>query len=118
MLYAKYGAIPVFFETIRVSAKGGHAHIQVIPVPEALKDRVEATFIREGMAHGIEFEEEAPDAKPGTEKGSYFKFQMPGGRKMVHWMKDGVPFNVQFGRCVHFIPPVTIEFVCSHRRCN
>jgi len=92
--------VPVIFETIRVSAKAGHAHIQVIPVPVSLKDRVESVFIEQGKAHGIEFEEEASDARPGYEEGSYFKFQMPGGRKMVHWMKDGVPFSVQFGRYV------------------
>ena len=31
----------VSFEVGRVSAKGGHAHVQVVPVPHSLADKVE-----------------------------------------------------------------------------
>lgn len=105
--YAKHDSAPVFFEVGRISAKGGHSHIQVIPVPLSLKDKVEAAFVDEGKPQGIEFEvEEANASTPGEEKGSYFRVELPAGdgedgeRRLVHWMRDGVPFSVQFGRWV------------------
>ncbi|KAI0310186.1 nuclear protein [Amylostereum chailletii] len=99
--YAKHGAIPIFFEVGRLSAKGGHAHIQVIPIPLALKDRVESAFLDEGKMHGIEFDTEEADADlPGQDAGSYFRVEMPDGRRLVHWMRDGVPFSVNYGRQV------------------
>lgn len=53
---------------------------------------------------GIEFEVEQADAPtPGEERGSYFRVELPAGdgeRRLVHWMRDGVPFSVQFGRLV------------------
>jgi len=99
--YAKHGALPIFFEVGRLSAKGGHTHIQVIPVPLSLKDKVESAFIEEGRAHNIEFEVEEADAStPGQDAGSYFRVELPDARRLVHWMRDGVPFSVQFGRQV------------------
>ncbi|KAG6854723.1 hypothetical protein C0991_002436 [Blastosporella zonata] len=101
-MYAKHGAVGVAFEVGRLSAKGGHAHVQSVPVPLKLKDKVEAAFIHEGQQFGIDFE---PDADAAMEscaggKGSYFKVDLPDGRKMVHLIKDQVPFSIQFGRQV------------------
>ncbi|KAJ7481198.1 CwfJ C-terminus 2-domain-containing protein-like protein [Mycena galericulata] len=56
--------------------EGGTAHVQAVPVPLALKDK---------CAGG---------------RGSYFRVDLPDGRKMVHLMKDHVPFGIQFGRQV------------------
>ncbi|KAJ7709435.1 CwfJ C-terminus 1-domain-containing protein-like protein [Mycena rosella] len=64
-MYAKYGSAIVAFEVGRLSAKGGHAHVQAVPVPL-----------------------------------NYFRVDLPDGRKMVHLMKDHVPFSIQFGRQV------------------
>jgi hypothetical protein len=92
--------VPVFFEVGRLSAKGGHAHIQAVPIPLELKDKVEAAFINEGRLQGIDFEED-PDATLEMCTGgrqSYFRVDLPNGRKMVHLMKDNVPFGIQFGR--------------------
>ncbi|TFY76541.1 hypothetical protein EWM64_g7470 [Hericium alpestre] len=99
--YAKHGAVPIFFEVGRLSAKGGHAHIQVIPVPQSLADKVEQAFLDEGQRLGAEFTVEEPDAPvPGQEAGSYFRAELPDARRLVHWMREGVPFSVQFGRQV------------------
>ena len=82
----------------RVSSKGGHAHIQAVPVPLPLKDRVESAFRDEGRLHGIEFDvEEAgpPDSEDGE---GYFRVELPDGRKLLHRMRSELPFSVQFGR--------------------
>jgi len=98
-LYAKHGAAAVFFEVGRVS-KGGHAHIQVVPVPFSLENRVESTFRDEGKLQGIEFDVEEAGA-PSDEGGEgYFRVELPSGRRLVHRMRRGSPFSVQFGRYV------------------
>jgi len=101
-MYAKHGAVPVAFEVGRLSAMGGHAHVQVVPVPNKLKDRVEEFFLSEARAHGIEFEADPDEAlrQCSGGRGSYFRVDLPDGRKMVHLLRDGVPFSVQFGRQV------------------
>src|SRR6266478_9071067 len=97
-LYAKHGATAVFFEVGRVSSKGGHAHIQAIPVPISLENRVESAFRDEGRLHGINFDEE-DDGTPSDEGGEgYFRVELPSGRRLVHRMRRGLPFSVQFGR--------------------
>lgn len=101
-LYAEYGAAAVFFEVGRLSSKGGHAHIQAVPVPRGLQDKVEEAFVSEGHAQGIDFE---PDAEGALEvcnggRHSYFRVDLPDGRKMVHLMRPHAPFSVQFGRQV------------------
>jgi len=103
-MYAKYSCVPVIFEVGRLSAKGGHAHVQAVPVPYRLKQRVEETFIQEGRMQGIDFEEDAEAAMNAYADGrcGYFRVDLPNGRKLVHLMKDSVPFNLQFGR---WVPP-------------
>ncbi|RDB21197.1 Zinc finger CCCH domain-containing protein 59 [Hypsizygus marmoreus] len=99
---AKHGATTVSIEVGRLSAKGGHAHVQSVPLPLSLKDKVEGAFIQEGKLLGIDFEED-PDAALEAcagGRGSYFKVELPDGKKMVHLMKDHVPFSIQFGRQV------------------
>ncbi|KAF9482819.1 nuclear protein [Pholiota conissans] len=99
-MYAKYGAAAVAFEVGRLSAKGGHAHVQSVPIPLRLKDKVEEAFIHEGRALGIDFEADPEAALDSCSngRGSYFKVELPDGRKMVHLLKDSVPFSIQFGR--------------------
>lgn len=90
----------VAFEVGRLSAKGGHAHVQVVPVPMKLKDQVEEVFVKEGRQFGIDFEGDTDAAMESCAggRGSYFRVDLPDGRKMVHLMKDHVPFSIQFGR--------------------
>ncbi|KAJ7256491.1 CwfJ C-terminus 2-domain-containing protein-like protein [Mycena haematopus] len=101
-MYAKYGCAIVVFEVGRLSAKGGHAHVQAVPIPIKLKDKVEEAFRAEGRMSGIDFDED-PDAALEAcagGRGSYFRVDLPDGRKLVHLMKDHVPFGIQFGRQV------------------
>ncbi|KAK7694020.1 hypothetical protein QCA50_003596 [Cerrena zonata] len=99
--YDAHGAQPISFEVGRLSAKGGHAHIQIAPIPKSFtSDAIADGFIAEARRHGAEFEfEESGDPLTSGDRG-YFRVDLPDGRRLVHWMKDGVPFSVQFGRQV------------------
>lgn len=97
-LYAKYDATAVFFETGRISAKGGHAHIQAVPVPLSLQDRVETAFQDAGRLHGIEFNTEEDHTSSNGEGESYFRVELPSGKRLVYRNHGGLPFSVQFGR--------------------
>ncbi|KAG9021845.1 hypothetical protein FRB95_001263 [Tulasnella sp. JGI-2019a] len=99
-VYAKYGCVAVALEVARLSGRGGHAHIQVIPVPETLADQVEQQFLKDGKAAGLGWEDDADAALEHAAKtnGNYFKVDLPDGKKMVHVMKPGQPFSLQFGR--------------------
>lgn len=102
-LYSQHGAVPVCFEVSRNSGRGagGHAHVQVIPVPEDKKDGVEEAFRAYGGMQ-MSWEKDPLGAlSDAAEKGeSYFRVDLPDGRKMVHILKQGRPFNLQFGRSV------------------
>ena len=99
-MYAKFGAVSVAFEVAVAGAKGGHAHVQIVPVPRHLQDRVEEAFMREGQMSGITYEEDPEEALKSCEngRGNYFRVDLPDGRKMVHLIKQNVPFSIQFGR--------------------
>jgi hypothetical protein len=97
-LYAKHGATAVFFEVGRVSSKGGHAHIQVVPVPFPLESRVESAFRDEGKLQGIEFDVEEAGAPSDVVGEGYFRVELPNGRRLVHRIGQDSPFSVQFGR--------------------
>lgn len=94
----------VTFEVARLSAKGGHAHVQVVPVPMKLQDKVEQAFLDYGRQQGIEFEEDPEGAMQSCRDGlkSYFRVDLPGGKKMVHLMHDTRAFSLQFGRFARF----------------
>lgn len=99
-MYAKHGSSIVFFEVGRISGKGGHAHVQAVPIPMKLIDKVEETFVSQGRMQGIDFEDDAGaalDACAGG-RGGYFKVDLPDGKTLVHLMKDHVPFSINFGR--------------------
>jgi len=91
----------VSFEVARVSAKGGHAHVQVVPVPQSLADKVEEAFIDEGKRMGIEPESDPQGALATCAGGkkSYFRVDLPDGRIMM-WLFDGAgrSISLQFGR--------------------
>lgn len=101
--YAKHGAAMVSFEVARVSAKGGHAHVQVVPVPQSLADKVEEAFINEGKRIGLEPEKDSEAALKACADGkkSYFRVDLPDGRPVV-WLIEsaGRSFSLQFGRVV------------------
>ncbi|KDQ10585.1 hypothetical protein BOTBODRAFT_178064 [Botryobasidium botryosum FD-172 SS1] len=88
----------VFFEVARLSGKGGHAHVQVVPVPARLRDQVEGAFRESGAREGIDWEPEPETALDMGRHQNYFRVDLPDGRKMMHLLKQGQPFNLQFGR--------------------
>jgi hypothetical protein len=88
-----------------LSGKGGHAHIQIVPVPSSLTtDAIAAAFTTLGDSTGISFATgDAADAAlnraRGSAEGNYFRVDLPnGGGKMVHLMERGGRFDLQFGR--------------------
>lgn len=99
-MFAKHCSAAVFFEVGRLGARGGHAHVQAVPVPLRLEGKVEGAFISRGRELGVDFESDPESALDACADGrhSYFKVDLPDGRKMVHLMKDHVPFSIQFGR--------------------
>lgn len=74
--------------------------MQAVPIPRELENQVEDRFIREGRALGIDFEEDADEAMVlcAGGRGGYFKVELPNGGKMIHLIREHVPFNLQFGR--------------------
>lgn len=99
-LYAKHGCVPVVLEVSILTAKGGHAHVAIVPVPLRLKDEVERAFVEEAKGVGISFEEDPEDALESCSagQGNYFRVDLPDGKKMVHVIKQSEPFRLQFGR--------------------
>lgn len=114
--YSNYDAHAVSFEVGRLSAKGGHAHVQVVPIPRSISaDAIADFFISEGTRQGIDLDFE--DASPASHIGDrgYFRVDLSNGKRLVHWLKDGVPFSVQFGRCVQSI--TVFQLYLMHRHC-
>ncbi|QRW02143.1 Zinc finger, CCHC-type [Ceratobasidium sp. AG-Ba] len=97
-LFAQHGASAVMFEVARLSGRGGHAHIQVVPVPNALAGRVEDMFRSRAEMEGIRWEHDAEAALEGAKRGggNYFRVDLPDGRKMISLIRGS--FNLQFGR--------------------
>jgi hypothetical protein len=97
--YASYGAVPVTFEVGRLSGRGGHAHVQVVPVPKELGSKVAEAFRIAGEKQGLDWEAKPEQAlaKAGATS-NYFKVECPDGTKLVHMLKG--TFDLQFGRYV------------------
>ena len=55
------------FEISRLSGKGGHAHVQVVPVPTQLSSQVEEAFKSDGEQLVILFEENADERSTSGE---------------------------------------------------
>ncbi|GAA5862307.1 hypothetical protein JCM3774_004858 [Rhodotorula dairenensis] len=106
--YKSFGADMVAFEVARSTGKGGHAHVQICPIPASLATQAEKVFLEQGSKFNYDFEE-VPDPSSfharaaggddsGKERTEYFKVDLPGGKSLVHWIKAGTPFSLQFGR--------------------
>ncbi|KAG1803303.1 CwfJ C-terminus 1-domain-containing protein-like protein [Suillus variegatus] len=99
-LYAAHNASAVFFEVGRLSTKGGHAHVQAVPVPISLAGKVEQAFKSQGINFDGTLEDCQSSGLPGGRGRSYFRVDLPDGRSLVHLIEDHAPFGVQFGRQV------------------
>lgn len=95
-LFGEYDAAPVFFELSRQSGRGGHNHVQTVPVPQHRLSELEAFMINEAQKQGFRFESDSGEAVRNLVGQNYFRVDLPGGKKLVHFMRG--PFNVQFGR--------------------
>ncbi|GAA5987164.1 hypothetical protein JCM11641_002151 [Rhodosporidiobolus odoratus] len=115
--YASFGAEMVCFEVARAGARGGHAHVQICPIPASLTSEASSTFETQAQKYGYDLEEitstsdfyaKANEDGKGCE---YFKVDLPDGRSLVHWIKPGGNgaqqqgaggpkggFSLQFGR--------------------
>ncbi|BEJ18171.1 hypothetical protein CspHIS471_0704480 [Cutaneotrichosporon sp. HIS471] len=97
--YAQYSSVPVFFEVGRLAGRGGHAHVQVVPVPSDMADKVFDAFTKAGESYGLNWEDDPERALSRVgPAGNYFKVECPDGRKMVHLLRNN--FDLQFGRKV------------------
>ncbi|KAG8968145.1 hypothetical protein FRC03_008498 [Tulasnella sp. 419] len=98
--YAQYDHVPVSFEVARLTGKGGHAHIQIIPVPTALEGMIEEEFQKVGRSEDVDWEANPDDVLERAQKNNenYLKVDLPDGSRMVHLIKPGKHFNLQFGR--------------------
>lgn len=77
--------------------------MQICPVPDALAPNAEAIFRSEGAKQGIEFEEDGDAVlKRSGVTDNYFRVGLPDGSTIVHIIKPGTPFSLQFGRSVVF----------------
>ncbi|GAA6061585.1 hypothetical protein JCM10212_004335 [Sporobolomyces blumeae] len=102
--YNAFGAEMVVFEMARTSGKGGHAHIQICPIPSSLSSEAESTFTVQAQKYGFTLDEisdpstfhrTAEQDGKGTD---YFKVDLPNGKSLVHWIKRDERFGLQFGR--------------------
>ena len=73
--------------------------MQVVPVPETKKGGVEEAFKAYG-GQQVVWEDDPLRALTDAAGGAmnYFRVDLPDGRKMVHIIKHGRMFNLQFGR--------------------
>ena len=79
-------------------------------------DAIANAFTSEGTRLGIDIEVEETEREGVTGDRGYFRVELPDGKKLVHWMKDGVPFSIQFGRCVQII--VCMDGGCLQSFCG
>lgn len=95
--YEAYGAVPVVWEVGRLSGRGGHAHVQIVPVPKELASKVAPSFKAAGEHQGLDWEANPEEALSNVgSSGNYFKVECPDGTKLVHLLKGN--FDLQFGR--------------------
>lgn len=70
--YARYDSVPVSFELGRYWSRGGHAHIQVVPISNDLAAGLSEEFVNEGAAQGVEWEADPQKALDELEDGQSY----------------------------------------------
>jgi hypothetical protein len=107
--YAEYGCVPISWEVSRSGpgSKSGHAHIQICPVPRGQAEDAKRLLVDEGRRDGYEFLEIGPNEDGASkmkeldlikESGNYFLATLGDGTRLIHRIKLGERFNLQFGR--------------------
>lgn len=92
-----------------------YVRAQICPIPASLATQAEKVFLEQGSKFNYDFEEvsdpstfhsrAAGPGGDGEERTEYFKVDLPGGKSLVHWIKPGTPFSLQFGRYDSPSPP-------------
>jgi len=97
--YDAYEADLVALEISKPTGKGGHAHIQICPIPRHLSAQIEPAFRKAADQHGYIFVDESA-ADNALQTGSYFRVDLSNDQRLVCPLPAGQPFNLQFGRSV------------------
>lgn len=67
-------------------------------MPPAAADRAQSTFEEEGAKANYDFTTDPAQVSRVLQSGNYFRLDLPDGTKMVHAIRPGDRFNLQFGR--------------------
>ena len=100
-LYASHGCSALSFEVSRagLGGKGGHAHIQILPVPDSVPHaQVEHVFASEARGAGYSLTDDAAECQAALREGNYFRVDLPSGKRLVHRIDLRKRFSLQFGR--------------------
>ncbi|OAE21764.1 hypothetical protein AXG93_2550s1010 [Marchantia polymorpha subsp. ruderalis] len=99
-------AIVIFERYIQLRA-GTHAHIQIIPIPEAEAQSARGAFETAAMQAGFEFQS-LPSGKSHrqarealwelVQNRNYFYVELPDQARLVHPLDGGAKMSMQFGR--------------------
>ena len=71
--------------------------LKVCPIPNGVADSAETAFREEGHRQGYAFEDGDAGAH-AIALGNYFRADLPSGKTLVHPLRPGQSFNMQFGR--------------------
>ncbi|EFA76244.1 cwfJ family protein [Heterostelium album PN500] len=99
-------SVPVIFERHQLARFQNqlHGHLQVVPIPLAMADKVEQAFIDEATTKNsnIKFNKLAKDAslKDAVGDNHYFNVRLPSGEQLYAIIGDDSNLDLQFGRQV------------------
>ena len=71
---------------------------QVCPIPDALAGKVATAFSEQGAQEGYDFEDEQDVLDAQDIKENYLRIELPDGSTMVHLLKPGKRFDLQWAR--------------------
>lgn len=68
------------------------------PIPAAAASRAREIFEEEGAKASYDFTSDPSQVLRILQSGNYFRLDLPDGTKLVHAIRPGDRFNLQFGR--------------------
>ncbi|ORY54261.1 CwfJ C-terminus 1-domain-containing protein-like protein [Leucosporidium creatinivorum] len=103
--YDEFGADLVAFEVGRLGGKGGHAHVQVCPLPRSLSPLASSHFIDAGAKGGLTFSDDPAvlsslleSSKAGTLQDDYWRIDLPDEKVLCAVVEKGKRYDLGFGR--------------------
>ena len=85
----------MFFEVAKRMLHGVHAQLHALPIPNSIPlEEVEQALLQTGKQTHIELSEE----DLGETTDNYMQIELPGGKRLMHLIDDGVRFPLQFVR--------------------